>query len=302
MQHALNIVITICKWPTLANFSGAFRTPCTDIWHLGREIGEPAPRPPERSWVIMRKVLAEWLAKEKVVKCSDLPWLILTRTYFTFQYVSMKNILLQMTSDSKNIRMCCAILDSQKHLWVAQATFSNQVSHLALGAVVRQEGTSQRMQTLYRYRVPCQEQPQKIVHLVLPTAFEIKLLIKNSQSNSLALTSSIWYEPMKSVGKLCWATQRSWHSPATATAAPPTQVQQVRQVFSRNQPFAVAKAATTSTVMLHGAASDAPRLATMHCIETLGAPSETQCFGWNDCNFGYAMWIKNMGTVLQYHL
>ena len=54
-------------------------------------------------------------------------------------------------------------------------------------------------------------------------------------------------------------------------------------------PFTVAKAATTSTVMLHGAASDAPRLATMHCIETLGA-----MFWGNDCNFGYAMWIKNM--------
>ena len=221
-------------------------------------------------------------------KSCEMQWS--TMTYFDlyvfyFSVCLHENILLQMTSDSKNIRMCCAILDSQKQLWVAQATFSNQVSHLALGAVVRQEGTSQRMQTLYRYRVPCQEQPQKIVHLVLPTAFEIKLLIKNSQSNSLALTSSIWYEPMKSVGKLCWATQRSWHAPATATATPLTRVQQVRKVSPETDPFTVANAATTSTVMLHFAAGDAPRLVSMHCIEALGAPNETPCLGGNDCNF-----------------
>ena len=88
-------------WPTLL-------VPCarpTDIWHLGREIGEPAPRPPERSWVIMRKVLAEWLAKEKVVICRDLPWVLMTCTYFIFQHVSMKTSLCKIILNSKNIRM-----------------------------------------------------------------------------------------------------------------------------------------------------------------------------------------------------
>ena len=31
--------MTRCKWPTLANSSGAFGTPCTDILHLGRDWG-----------------------------------------------------------------------------------------------------------------------------------------------------------------------------------------------------------------------------------------------------------------------
>ena len=75
----------------------------------------------------------------------------------------------------------------------------------------------------------------------------------------------------------------------TSEATPPTQVQ-VRKVFQTPAPsqtvngsvsgktselVSVAKAATTSTVMLHASASDAPRLATMHCIETLGAPNDT---------------------------
>ena len=75
------------------------------------------------------------------------------------------------------------------------------------------------------------------------------------------------------------------HQPLKQQALP-IRVQQVRKVSPETDPFAVAKAATTSTVMLHGAASDAPRLVTMHCIEALIAPSETPCFGENDCNFG----------------
>ena len=165
------------------------------------------------------------------------------------------------------------MIDSEKDVWAAEADFSNQVSHFGSWHVVVRQFTKNA--DMVKLQDTMWSTTQEILHAVIPTAFEIKLLIRNSQRNSLAIDILHF---MWSYDRLCWVTQGSWPSPATETATLPTQVQQVQKVSPETDPFPVAKAATTSTVMLHGAASDAPRLVAMHCIEALVAPSETQ---WN---------------------
>ena len=79
-----------------------------------------------------------------------------------------------------------------------------------------------------RYHV--KHNPRKSCILWPCYSVEIKLVM----SNSLALKSTMWSYDLY---KLRWVTQGSWHSPATETATPPTQVQQVRKVPLRNGPL-----------------------------------------------------------------